>query len=146
MEGIAKRWFRWMQRRRQLAGWDHLIEAIQKRFAIIEIESPKGQLTELTQTTTVEDYQNRFEEIALRTSDLPEIFLIQCFISSLPVDIKNEVLASQVNMMQEVVAVARFHEAKTIEDKHVLGRSGGPKLPPLLPTPVYAPSGLKTFQ
>lgn len=38
MDGVATKWFRWMQRQRQLAGWDHLIEAIRKRFAVIEIE------------------------------------------------------------------------------------------------------------
>ncbi|GMJ08585.1 hypothetical protein HRI_004527700 [Hibiscus trionum] len=31
MDGISQKWFRWMQRQRQLAGWDHLIEAIRKR-------------------------------------------------------------------------------------------------------------------
>ncbi|KAK5802392.1 hypothetical protein PVK06_029982 [Gossypium arboreum] len=39
MDGIAKKWFRWMQRQRQLASWDHLIKAICKQFTVIEIES-----------------------------------------------------------------------------------------------------------
>ncbi|GMI86463.1 hypothetical protein HRI_002315600 [Hibiscus trionum] len=65
MTSTAKKWFRWMQHQRQLASWTHLVEAIRKRFTIMEIESPAGQLSKLLQTSTVAEYQSRFEELAL---------------------------------------------------------------------------------
>ncbi|GMI81659.1 hypothetical protein HRI_001835200 [Hibiscus trionum] len=135
MDGVAKKWFRWMQRRRQLAGWNHLVEAIRKRFAVTEIESPEGQLTKLTQTATVEEYQTRFEDMVLRTTNLPEEFLTQCFISGLRSEIKGEVLGQRPTSMNEAMALARFHEARFNENKKLWGRATGSKPSPLLPTP-----------
>ncbi|GMJ09877.1 hypothetical protein HRI_004656900 [Hibiscus trionum] len=141
MDDIAKRWYRWMQCRRQLAGWDHLVEAIRKRFAVTEIESPEGQLTKLCQTASVEEYQTRFEELALRTDNLPEVFLIQCFIYGLRSDIKNEVLASRASTTADALATARFHETCLAEVKRAMTRPVGPKPPTNFPnSTATAPS------
>ncbi|GMJ00425.1 hypothetical protein HRI_003711700 [Hibiscus trionum] len=134
MDGIARKWFRWMQRQRQLVGWSHLVEAIRKRFAIMEVESPEGQLSKLTQSTTVQDYLNRFEELALQTTNLSDEFLTQCFISGLRPDIKNEVLSHRSSSMVEVAALARFQEA-CFHEKRLANRAPGSRLPPLLSTP-----------
>ncbi|GMJ02876.1 hypothetical protein HRI_003956800 [Hibiscus trionum] len=145
MDGIAKRWYRWMQRRRQLAGWDHLVDAIRKRFSITEIESPEGQLTKLCQTTTVGEYQSRFEELSLRTANLPKVFLIQCFISGLRSDIKHEVLASRVSTMAEVLAMARFHESRLTDAKRAFSRTSGPKFQAGFPSPNSPPQGPRSL-
>ncbi|GMI93353.1 hypothetical protein HRI_003004600 [Hibiscus trionum] len=134
MTGTARKWFRWMQRQRQLAGWAHLVDAIRKRFLVMEIESPAGQLSKLLQSSTVAEYQSRFEDLALRTSNLPEEFLLDCFTSGLRADIKNEVLAHRSTSMIEVQALARFHEAR-LHDRRPVTRTFTSKLPPLLPTP-----------
>ncbi|GMI88056.1 hypothetical protein HRI_002474900 [Hibiscus trionum] len=137
MDGIAKKWFRWMQRQRQLAGWEHFIDAIRKRFVVTELESPEGLLTKLTQTATVEEYQTRFEDLVLRTHNLPDTFLTQCFISGLRADIKNEVLSQRVSTMSEAMQLARFHEARLSDLKRSLGRGFGPK--PSSPSPPAGP-------
>ncbi|GMI84821.1 hypothetical protein HRI_002151400 [Hibiscus trionum] len=142
MDGIARKWFRWMQRQRQLVGWSHLVEAIRKRFAIMEVESPEGQLSKLTQSTTVQDYLNRFEELALRTTNLSDEFLTQCFISGLRSDIKNEVLSHRSSSMVEVAALARFQEAR-FHEKRLANRAPGTRLPPLLSTPPVIPPDAK---
>ncbi|GMI79828.1 hypothetical protein HRI_001652100 [Hibiscus trionum] len=134
MTRTARKWFRWMQRQRQLAGWAHLVDAIRKRFLIMEIESPAGQLSKLLQTSTVVEYQSRFEDLALRTSNLPEDFLLDCFTPGLRADIKNEVLAHRSTSMIEVQALARFHEAR-LHDRRPTTRLFSSKLSPLLPTP-----------
>ncbi|KAK8669793.1 hypothetical protein V6N13_104562 [Hibiscus sabdariffa] len=142
MDSTAQKWFHWMQRQCQLIGWNHLVEAIRNRFAITEIESPEGQLSKLVQTLTVDDYQTRFEDLALRTNHLSEDFLTQCFVSGLRSDIKHEVLGHRSTSMTKVSALARFYEAKVL-DKRQLGRSFGTKLPSLLPTPHLSHLGLK---
>ncbi|GMI85934.1 hypothetical protein HRI_002262700 [Hibiscus trionum] len=139
MEGIARKWFRWMQRQRQLVGWSHLVEAIRKRFAIMEVESPEGQLSKLTQLTTVLDYQTRFEELALCTSNLSDDFLTQCFISGLRLDIKNEVLSHRSSSMVEVAALARFHEAQ-FNEKRSQTRAPVSRYPSVLSSPSVPPS------
>ncbi|GMJ03418.1 hypothetical protein HRI_004011000 [Hibiscus trionum] len=138
MTGTARKWFRWMQRQQQLAGWTHLVDAIRKRFLIMEIESPAGQLSKLLQTSTVAEYQTRFEDLALRTSNLPEEFLLDCFTSGLRTDIKNEVLAHHSTSMIEVQALARFHEAR-LHDRRPSSKLFVSKLPPLFPTPATSP-------
>ncbi|KAH1057043.1 hypothetical protein J1N35_035108 [Gossypium stocksii] len=129
-----------MQRQRQLAGWDHLIEAIRKTFTLTKIESSKGQLTKLTQTTTVAEYQTHFEDLVLHTTNLTEVFLTQCFISGLRSDIKNEVLFNRVASMSEAMTFARFHDARLNDMKRLMGRDVGPKTAPLLPNPLISPT------
>ncbi|KAE8668031.1 hypothetical protein F3Y22_tig00112349pilonHSYRG00098 [Hibiscus syriacus] len=113
---------------------------IRRRFRVIEIESPEGQLSKLVQITTVEDYQTHFEDMALRTTNLSDEFLIPCFVSGLRPDIKNEVLGHRSNSMSEVLPLAQFYEAKFNETRKVMNRMPNMKLPHLLPTPTTCPS------
>ncbi|GMJ00913.1 hypothetical protein HRI_003760500 [Hibiscus trionum] len=74
--------------------------------------------------------------MALRTSQLFNGFLTQCFMSGLRRDIKNEVLAQWPTDMKEVITLAYFHQSRLGEQRKSLGRGLGSKLSPLLATPI----------
>ncbi|KAE8692295.1 hypothetical protein F3Y22_tig00110847pilonHSYRG00263 [Hibiscus syriacus] len=61
-------------------------------------------------------------------------------LSGLRPDIKIEVLGHRSNSMSEVLALARFHEAKFNETRKVMSRMPSMKLPPLLHTTTTCPA------
>ncbi|KAL4272189.1 hypothetical protein GQ457_13G028600 [Hibiscus cannabinus] len=59
MEGIVKKWFRWMERWRQLAGWDHFVDAIRKRFAFPKMELRDNIFLHYRSFSTNSHFDNR---------------------------------------------------------------------------------------
>ncbi|KAH7839578.1 hypothetical protein Vadar_005955 [Vaccinium darrowii] len=80
-------WFRWYKKSHVLRTWQELV--LQLRFGNNAYEDPVGQLTKLKQWSTVKAYQEKFEELANKTTGLSEDFFVSCFVNGL----KKEVLA-----------------------------------------------------
>ncbi|TYH32064.1 hypothetical protein ES288_A01G221700v1 [Gossypium darwinii] len=137
-EGKARRWYRWMKTNKQLSCWDHFTRAMLDRFKFTTLEEPQGLLSKLQQTTTVEEYQSRFESLSNLTTDLPPSFFVDCFISGLRADIKNEVLSFRPTTLNHAISLARLQEAKLSETRKLLLKQiPYPKsfTPGLLPNP-----------
>ncbi|KAL1157177.1 hypothetical protein V6Z11_A08G138900 [Gossypium hirsutum] len=137
-EGKARRWYRWMKTNKQLSCWDHFTRAMLDRFKFTTLEEPQGLLSKLQQTTTVEEYQSRFESLSNLTTDLPPSFFVDYFISGLRADIKNEVLSFRPTTLNHAISLARLQEAKLSETRKLLLKQiPYPKsfTPGLLPNP-----------
>ncbi|KAF3626820.1 hypothetical protein FXO37_30196 [Capsicum annuum] len=99
-----------------------------------ELEDPEGRLAKLYQTSTVFDYQARFEAIANETEDMPDTLMVKLFISGLRLDIKTNVLVHKPGTLDEAISLAHTHEQRLNLEK-------GPMQPacartqPLLPNP-----------
>ncbi|KAA3483406.1 transposon Ty3-G Gag-Pol polyprotein [Gossypium australe] len=78
--------------------------------------------------------EDHHHDLVLRTHNLSDEFLTDCFISGLRADIKIDVLSHRPSSMIEVQALTRFQEAR-LHNQRQLGRASSNKLPPLLPTP-----------
>lgn len=69
-------------------------------------------LTKLHQTTTVREYQTKFEKLANRIEGLDDAFYHICFIIGLKVDIQ-----SKVKMFKPETMMATVGFAKLVKDK-----------------------------
>ncbi|KAL5827784.1 hypothetical protein ACOSQ4_019581 [Xanthoceras sorbifolium] len=88
LEGDAVPWYQWLEHSMGQMTWEQFKRALQTRFGSLEEANAGGTLSKLRQTGTVKDYQLQFERLANRIRDLPESFLISCFLSGLRDDIK----------------------------------------------------------
>ncbi|KAF5778414.1 putative nucleotidyltransferase, Ribonuclease H [Helianthus annuus] len=129
-----------MDRHDPIATWGAFTTALIKRFCQKTLERPEGLLAKLQQTSTVEDYRHRFEEISNRTTvTLPPEFLISCFISGLRLDIKQSVLIHKPNTLEEAMEKAQLHENRINMERGV-GRVSLGSGKPILPTPKIQPN------
>lgn len=81
-------WFQWFEKTQNSLDWKQFTYRLQMRFGPNVFEDAIGELTKLQQHSTVRVYQERFEELANRTSGLTEEFFVSCFISGLKEEIK----------------------------------------------------------
>lgn len=91
MEDKAMHWYRWFEKSHTLQTWREFSRILLMRFGENVFEDAMGQLTKLRQWSTVKSYQEKFEELANKTTGLTEEFFISCFVSGLKDEIKGGV-------------------------------------------------------
>jgi len=121
MEGRALAWYMWMDNSGALTSWEAFTKALEIRFGPSPFYDPVEALIKLTQTATVEDFQSHFEFIANRTKDLPEPFLIGCFINGLREDIRLTVKMFKPTTLSSAFVLARMQEEKCLAEAKLSG-------------------------
>lgn len=101
-----------MERSNVIASWEDFTKGLLTRFGPSQFEDAIASLTKLRQSSTVEDYQTKFEELANRTSGLNESFMVSCFLGGLHEDIRLSVRMLQPNSLSNAVGLARLQEEK----------------------------------
>ncbi|KAF8379112.1 hypothetical protein HHK36_028541 [Tetracentron sinense] len=116
LTGDAIPWYQWMKKTIGEVMWRQFVRALCVRFRPAESEDPSGMLSKLCQTSIVREYQSQFEKLANRTQQLPELFLIGCFISGLRDDIQVGVKISQpTSLIQAFHFASLYEESVTIQ-------------------------------
>ncbi|KAH0760251.1 hypothetical protein KY290_023744 [Solanum tuberosum] len=106
------------------------------KFRKRDLEAPEGRLAKLRQTTTVAEYQSRFEAVSNETMHFPDQVLTHFFTSGLRPDIKTVVLIREPTKLNEAIRLAHLYEQK-IQLERGSFKPAFSKTPPLLPTPTY---------
>ncbi|XP_073138657.1 uncharacterized protein [Henckelia pumila] len=110
LEGVALQWHRWLKKFRGPLTWDEFTKAILHRFGPTDYEDPSEALSQLKQTANVAAYQETFEKLSHQVDNLPENFLIGCFIAGLRDDILLDVKIKQPRTLADMIGVARLIE------------------------------------
>lgn len=92
--------------------WEHFASKVRIHFHKKRLKSVEGCLAKLRQTTTVADYQARFEAIANETDDMDDERMVRLFISGLREDIKHSVLVHNPKSYEETFNLAYIHERR----------------------------------
>ena len=87
------------------------------RFATTLYDDPQGELSKLTQTTTVAEFQSAFEELMNRVNGVSEQLLISFFITGLQQNIRRELLFNRPTTLMATFAMARALEDKFNDTK-----------------------------
>ncbi|KAJ8629801.1 hypothetical protein MRB53_023124 [Persea americana] len=111
--GDAIPWYQWLARTMGRPTWSAFTRALCSRFGSPEDDDPEGSLAKLSQTTTVRDYQAKFEWLANRSLVLPEPFLLRCFISGLHEDIRAGVKLLSPHTLLQAYTIAKQQEETT---------------------------------
>lgn len=106
MEGRAAAWYQWMKANQLLTTWKEFLLNLKHRFGASLYEDPQGNLSKLTQTSTVAEFQSAFEDLMNRVTGISEPLLISFFITGLKPDIRRELLFSRPSSLMEAFALA----------------------------------------
>jgi translation elongation factor EF-1beta len=110
MEGRALTWYNWLTDSGYTGGWEDFASALKTRFAPSVFDDPVGTFTTLKQTTTVEDFQNRFEILSNRIQGLSEDFKVSTFLSGLKEEIRITVTILKPKDLTIAFGLARLQE------------------------------------
>ncbi|XP_019252795.1 PREDICTED: uncharacterized protein LOC109231599 [Nicotiana attenuata] len=72
LDSDALEWYRWLFRNKQLVDWEYFAAKVRTRYYQKGLEFAEGRLAKLRQTTTVYDFQARFETLANKTDDMTD--------------------------------------------------------------------------
>ena len=117
LDGIALQWHRLLNKFRGPLTWSEFVKAVLLHFEPTEYEDPSESLTRLRQTTTVATYQEAFERLSHQVDDLPESFLIGCFVTDLRDDVRIDVKIKQPHTLADAIEVARLIEERNLLQK-----------------------------
>ncbi|KAF1865740.1 hypothetical protein Lal_00021740 [Lupinus albus] len=97
MKGDALSWYKWMFNNNQLTSWTELFK--------------------LRQTSTVTEYQTRFERLSNEVVCLTSEILLNCFLSGLNSDIARELAIQQPFSVTHAIGLAKLVESKITATK-----------------------------
>ncbi|KAL5763876.1 hypothetical protein ACOSQ2_016470 [Xanthoceras sorbifolium] len=112
LERIALQWHRWLTIFRGPLTWVEFTKAVHLRFGPTDYEDPSEALTRPKQTTIVEAYKKAFEKLSHRVDNLPESFLVGCFIARLCDEIRLDVKVKQYQTLTDAIGVSRLIEER----------------------------------
>ena len=118
MEGRALAWYMCIENSKELTSWEGFTRALETRFDPSPYYDPVEALLKLRQTSTVEDFQSRFELHAIRTNGLPETFKLACYLNGLREDIKYTVKMCKPTTVTSAFALARMQEENILSSRH----------------------------
>ncbi|RHN51749.1 putative succinate dehydrogenase (quinone) [Medicago truncatula] len=135
MKGDALCWFKWMYQNRQLFDWTTFTRALELRFGPSTYANHQAELFKLRQSGSVSEYQAQFEKLGNRVVGLPAEALLNCFISGLIPDIRNEMAIQRPSSIAQAIGLAKLIEAKIKDSKPRFSKPFTPPPPPILHDP-----------
>ncbi|XP_074352895.1 uncharacterized protein LOC141692051 [Apium graveolens] len=130
LDGIALQWHQWFAKTRGPMSWAEFTKALLLRFGPTEYDDPSESLHRLKQSTTVATYIEFFERLSHRIENLPESFLLGCFVGGLKEEIRLEVKLKKPRTIVDAMGLARL-----VEEKMGLHR----RVPPFTRVPSFQP-------
>lgn len=131
MKGKFVAWFQWMKANHLLTNWQEFLLNLKHRFGNSIYEDHQGNLSKLTQISTVAEFQSAFEELMNKVTGISEPLLISFFVIGLKLELRREMLFAKPNSLMEAFSLAQAYEARVEETRH------GLKLrPKMLPNPA----------
>ncbi|KAH7520953.1 hypothetical protein FEM48_Zijuj08G0200400 [Ziziphus jujuba var. spinosa] len=73
---VALQWYRWVSKFKGSVTWAEFTKAILYRFGLTDYDNPLEAFPRLKQTSIVDQYQTKFENLSQRIEHLPKPFLV----------------------------------------------------------------------
>ncbi|XP_057431227.1 uncharacterized protein LOC130724075 [Lotus japonicus] len=112
MRGEALSWFKWLYNNKQLSTWEEFNRALVQRFGPSCYENPQQELFKLQQTSTVQEYQTKFEKLCNQVVGLPPDIILDCFLSGLNPEILQELKVFRPYSVHHAIGLAKLIESK----------------------------------
>ncbi|KAL5753596.1 hypothetical protein ACOSP7_021816 [Xanthoceras sorbifolium] len=96
----------WLAKFKCPVTWVEFTKALLLRFGLTDYKDPSEALIRFKQTTTVSTYEEEFEKLSYRVDELPENFLIWCFVIGLNDNIRLDVKIKQPRSLADAIGVA----------------------------------------
>ncbi|KAJ3697247.1 hypothetical protein LUZ61_000952 [Rhynchospora tenuis] len=112
LDSPASRWYQGLLADHKIGSWEDFTAALQHRFGPSLFEDPVGQLSRVTQTGSVLDYQATFEDLASRVRGFSSHNLMSIFIAGLQPRLRRAVQTHRPIDLHDAFSLARLHEAQ----------------------------------
>jgi hypothetical protein len=133
-----ERWQWWQWRKTSRQGYIAWTQFVVELYECFDTDTNHlGRLTNLKQSSTVEDFIAAFEHLAFRTEGMTDSFFRECFISGLKEEIRAHVLMARPTTWVEATKKAK--EAQQIVSSQNRKPSFIPRPKPVNPTTPSAP-------
>lgn len=123
LEGKALIWFQDLVASGELVGWEKFAIDLQTRFNANVFMDPVGNLINLSQTTSVEEYKGQFKEHANRVRGLSESFKLSFFLNGLKEELKLTVKMMYPTSVSSAYALAKLQEENIQITKRALSKA-----------------------
>ncbi|RWW67435.1 hypothetical protein BHE74_00025120 [Ensete ventricosum] len=110
LEGDAPKWFNWFEHTHGRLFWQRFKEGLLNRFGPTDFDNIDGQLAKIRQTSTIQEYQIRFERLSNQTENWSEKQLLGTFIEGLKPEIRGEAKARQPYTPMVAIYFVRIQE------------------------------------
>jgi len=112
LDDIALQWHWWSAKSRGPMTWREFTTTLLSRFGPTDYDDPSESLHRLKHITTVAAYIEAFERLSHRIDNLPESFLLGCFVGGLKEDIRLEMKLKKPRTMTDAMGLSRLVEEK----------------------------------
>lgn len=112
MEGKAFSCFSWLKDLGTMGVWEEFTATLRVQFGPSSFEDPIRAFTKLRQTSTIEEYQTKFEILSNKIKGLTKEFHISTFISGLRDDLKIKVTMLKSNTISTGFGLTKLQEVK----------------------------------
>lgn len=142
--GVAQQWYFQLEHDEGEPIWRNFKEYVNLHFGPSIRHNPLGELKELRQTSTVEEYQGKFPAILCRAEHLQPRQQVQLFTPGLREPIRTDVELQNPASLQMSMALARSYERRALASKEVALLVAKPpqpaRAPPYTATHVTPPA------
>lgn len=114
MDGIASSWLQVYKSKGGLGTWEQFMAAVESKFGANDYRATLGELLELRQTRSVEEYIQAFEalqyQLTMHNMGLGDLFFITQFVRGLTPEISAGVQAQVPDTMDRAVLLAKIQQ------------------------------------
>ncbi|RRT78066.1 hypothetical protein B296_00018271, partial [Ensete ventricosum] len=108
LKGDAIQWFNWFKHTHGGLAWLRFKEGLLDRFGPIDFNNIDGQLAKIRQSSTIQEYQTRFERLSNQTENWSEKQLLGTYIEGLKLEIRGDVKARQLYTLMATISFVRI--------------------------------------
>ncbi|XP_026459667.1 uncharacterized protein K02A2.6-like [Papaver somniferum] len=130
LDGKDLQWYRWLKRTKLVVTWGEFEKAIISRFGITSYEDAGAKLAKIKQSGSYVEYCEEFERLSNLVDNLPEEFLVSCFLSGLKDEVRLETQSHTPINLHDAMAIGR------LQDKKVTLRKKSYRIAPKTPSVV----------
>lgn len=114
MDGNAAKWLQVYKKKHGLGNWETFITAVENKFGAHDYRDAMGELLELKQTSSVEDYAAAFKnlqfEICMHNDGFDDMFFVSQFIRGLKLEISTGVQAQVPKDVDQAIMLAKVQQ------------------------------------
>jgi len=127
MDDNVGKWLQLFKRKHGLTDWTSFISAVEEKFGAADYRDAMGELLELTQTTTVEQYAADFEnlqyEICMHNEGFDDLFFVSQFVKGLKYEIGAVVQSQLPQTVDRAILLAKGQQQVLEKGKTRLQKS-----------------------
>jgi hypothetical protein len=113
-EDKAAKWLQVYRKQHGITLWPQFVTAVEQQFGSHEFRDALTELTELSQTGSVEEYTAQFEslqfDVAMHNTAYDELFFVNHFTRGLKPEIRDAVQSQVPDTMHRAIMLARIHQ------------------------------------